>query len=165
MDASGNLYIADQGTRIRRVNAASGVISTVAGNGVAGFSGDGGAATSASLAYPYGVALNASANLYIADYYNQRIRKIVFRPVEQNFNGDARSDLLYRNGGTGQIYRMFMDGLTIAGQGMAYTEPNTAWKVVDDADFNGDGVTDLLWRNDATGQVYVMLFNSSGMSA
>ncbi len=76
VDASGNLYIADQGNnRIRKVSP-SGIISTVAGNGSAGFSGDGGLATAASLYRPQGVAVDALGNLYIADISNQRIRKV-----------------------------------------------------------------------------------------
>lgn len=76
VDSSGNLYIADPGTnRVRKVNT-SGVISTVAGTSTAGFSGDGGAATSATLNHPAGVAVDTSGNLYIADTVNQRIRKV-----------------------------------------------------------------------------------------
>jgi len=71
----GNLYITDAGNnRIRRVDS-SGKISTVAGNGIQGFSGDGGPATSAELAGPWGVALHAG-NLYIADLANHRIRRV-----------------------------------------------------------------------------------------
>src|SRR5438876_301183 len=82
LDASGNLYIADQSNlRIRKVDAASGIITTVAGNGSPAFAGDGGAATSASLNEPSGVALDASGNLYIADQFNHRIRKVVFHAV------------------------------------------------------------------------------------
>ncbi len=76
VDGSGNLYIADRANqRIRKV-AAGGTITTVAGNGTAGFSGDNGPATSASLSNPYGVAVDSSGNLYIADSSNQRIRKV-----------------------------------------------------------------------------------------
>src|SRR5262249_53575611 len=64
IDAQGGLYIADAGNgRIRKV--ANGVISTIAGNGNFGFSGDGGPATSAQLSYPYGVAVDADGNVYI----------------------------------------------------------------------------------------------------
>ena len=77
VDASGNLYIADtQNHRIRRVDSATGFISTVAGNGTPGFSGDGGLATSASLINPSGVAVDASGNLFIADDLNHRIRRV-----------------------------------------------------------------------------------------
>ncbi len=80
-----------------------------------------------------------------------------------DFNDDGKSDILFRNTSTGQVYRIFMNGLTAGSGAIAYTEPNTAWKIVGDADFNGDGVTDLLWRNSTSGQVYVMLFNASGL--
>ena len=77
LDGSGNLYIADRhNRRIRRVDAATGNISTVAGTGTSGFGGDGGAATSASLSFPYGVALDGSGNLYIADRDNHRVRRV-----------------------------------------------------------------------------------------
>src|SRR5438876_770652 len=77
LDASGNLYIADHfNHRIRKVAAATGIITTVAGNGDFGFAGDGGAATGAGLNQPGGVALDASGNLYIADQINHRIRKV-----------------------------------------------------------------------------------------
>ena len=76
LDASGNLYIADTGNhKIRRVTAATGIISTVAGTGWAGSSGDGGLATLAKLNGPEGVCVDASGNIYIADTTNQRIRK------------------------------------------------------------------------------------------
>ena len=76
VDASGNLFIADIGsTRIRKV-ATNGIITTVAGNGLWSFSGDGGAATNAALANPTGVAVDASGNLFIADQGNNRIRKV-----------------------------------------------------------------------------------------
>ena len=77
VDTSGNLFLADQPhTRSRQVSAAGGIITTVAGNGTTGFSGDGGPATSAFLDSPYGVAVDASGNLFIADYGNNRIRKV-----------------------------------------------------------------------------------------
>jgi trimeric autotransporter adhesin len=76
LDGAGNLLIADYyNDRIRKVNGA-GIITTVAGTGIAGFSGDGGAATSAQIYYPYSVAADAIGNVYIGDYGNQRIRKI-----------------------------------------------------------------------------------------
>ena len=79
VDGSGNLYIADTWNhRIRKVTASTGAISTVAGSGTAGFGGDGGSATAAAarLSFPQGVAVDGSGNLYIADTYNLRIRKV-----------------------------------------------------------------------------------------
>jgi len=74
VDSAGNLYIADGDSRIRKV--AGGAIATVAGNGLIGFSGDGGPATSAELSGPDGVAVDPAGNLYIGDLNNNRIRKI-----------------------------------------------------------------------------------------
>jgi sugar lactone lactonase YvrE len=77
LDSAQNLYIADEANnRVRRVSADTGIITTAAGNGVAGYSGDGGPATGASLNQPAGTAVDAAGNLYIADGANQRIRKV-----------------------------------------------------------------------------------------
>jgi sugar lactone lactonase YvrE len=77
LDSAGNLYIADETNNvIREVAAATGVITTVAGNGTAGYSGDTGAATSAELSQPSAIAVDSIGNLYIADYANDRIRKV-----------------------------------------------------------------------------------------
>jgi hypothetical protein len=76
-DAIGNLYIADAlNNRVRRVDAVTGVITTVAGNGTSGFSGDGSTATSAELDDPWAVAIDAEGNLFIADTGNNRVRKV-----------------------------------------------------------------------------------------
>ena len=75
-DGAGNVYIADhKNHRIRRVDAA-GIITTFAGNGVGTYSGDGGLATEASLRYPIDLAMDDTGNLYIADYNNERIRRV-----------------------------------------------------------------------------------------
>jgi uncharacterized protein (TIGR03437 family) len=75
VDSAGSLFIADfANSRIRKVS--NGVITTVVGNGTAGYSGDGGPATSAELYQPIGVALDSAGNLYIADISNNRIRKV-----------------------------------------------------------------------------------------
>jgi trimeric autotransporter adhesin len=77
VDALGNLFIADsQNNRVRMVNRTTGIITTIAGNGTAGFSGDGGPATSAWLWNPTGVAVDGSGNVYIADQRNNRIRMV-----------------------------------------------------------------------------------------
>ena len=75
LDSSGNLYIADfNSQRIRKLDAGTGVITTVAGTGLPGFSGDGGDATSANLAVPMGVAVDSDDNVCIADTLNNRVR-------------------------------------------------------------------------------------------
>src|SRR6185295_15850156 len=75
-DAAGNVYIADAGNdRIRKVDP-SGVITTVAGNGQSGYSGDGSTATKASLYEPAGLAADPYGVVFIADSYNDRIRML-----------------------------------------------------------------------------------------
>ena len=95
VDANGNIFIADSHNhRIREVS--SGTITTIAGTGTAGFSGDNGAATAAQLALPSAVAVDSTGNVYIADTNNQRIRKITGTTIstiagdgEELFSGDG----------------------------------------------------------------------------
>ena len=76
-DAGGNLYFADTfNHRIRRVDARSGVIETVAGSGEAGYRGDGGPARSAAFNEPYGIAVDRDGNIYVADRHNHCVRRI-----------------------------------------------------------------------------------------
>jgi len=76
-DGGGNLYIADTGNnRIRRVDAVTGIITTVVGNGQQGYAGDGGAAANAQLNLPAGIAVDATGNLFIADTGNNVVRKV-----------------------------------------------------------------------------------------
>jgi hypothetical protein len=76
-DPSGNILIADTNlSRIRRVNASTGVITTIAGNGLFLFAGDNGVATSATLNSPDSVSTDASGNIYISDFSNNRVRRI-----------------------------------------------------------------------------------------
>src|SRR5207249_1034730 len=76
VDSQGNLFIVDtDNNRIRKVSA-NGTITTVAGNGTQAYGGDGGPATSASLDYPEGIALDGLGDLFIADTANHRVRKI-----------------------------------------------------------------------------------------
>ena len=81
VDASGNVYIADSNNnRIRKITVSTGIISTVAGTGTAGDSGDNGLATSAELSFPAGVAIDGSGNLYIADSQNSVVQRWRRRP-------------------------------------------------------------------------------------
>jgi Secretion system C-terminal sorting domain/NHL repeat len=93
VDLSNNLYICDfNGCRIRKVNGATGFIETIAGTGVAGFSGDGGAATAAALNFPVDIAFDRLGNFYIADQENFRIRKV-----------DVSTGLISTVAGTGAV--------------------------------------------------------------
>jgi sugar lactone lactonase YvrE len=76
-DASGNLYIADQDNlRIRKVDANTGIITTVSGSDVLGYQGDNGPATQAGFSFPRGVAVDSSGNVFVADTLNNRIRRV-----------------------------------------------------------------------------------------
>ena len=99
VDQQGNIYIADlKNDRVRRVDASTGIITTVAGNGERGYSGDGGPATETTLASPIAVTAGPDGDLYIADHRNSRIRKVeattgiittVAATGEQGFRGDG----------------------------------------------------------------------------
>ena len=91
-DRAGNLYVADaHHARIRRIDTATGIIDTVAGCGVEGYSGDGGPAVHARIASPHGSALDRHGNVYIADLKNDRIRKV-----------DASTGIITTVAGTGE---------------------------------------------------------------
>jgi streptogramin lyase len=90
-DRAGNLYVSDTfNHRIRKVDAKTGTITTVAGNGTKGFSGDGGKATDASLNEPYGIELDADGHLFIVDRLNYCIRRV-----------DAKTRVITTVAGTG----------------------------------------------------------------
>jgi sugar lactone lactonase YvrE len=102
----GDLFIADTANqRVRRVDAATRIITTVAGNGTQAFAGDGGPATEASLSNPVGVAVDAQGNLFIADAGNNRIRRV-----------DALSGTITTIAGTGTAGGSCSDGLATAVQ-------------------------------------------------
>src|SRR5260370_20239175 len=110
-DTAGNLYFSDTfNNRIRRVDAHSGLISTVAGNGDKGYSGDGGPATAAALNEPYGIVLDRAGNIFVADRLNRRVRRI-----------DAASGVITTTAGTGEA-AYGGDGGPAARAGLA--EPN-----------------------------------------
>jgi len=110
-DRAGNLYFSDTyNHRIRRVDARSGMITTLAGNGEAGYGGDGGAATRASLNEPYGIVLDRAGNIFVADRLNRRVRRI-----------DAGSGVVTTFAGTGEA-AYSGDGGPVAKAGLA--EPN-----------------------------------------
>jgi len=77
LDVNGDIYFTDRGNqRIRKINISTGIITTVAGNGTGGYNGDGIAATAAQLNFPNDVSFDASGNLFIADWFNHRVRKV-----------------------------------------------------------------------------------------
>jgi len=90
LDSSGNLFIGDtSNNRVRMVNT-SGIISTVAGNGTCGYTGDGGSATAAEICTPLGVKVDSSGNFYIADWRNAVFR-VVKSGIITTFAGDGKT--------------------------------------------------------------------------
>ena len=103
VDQAGNVFIADaRNHRIRRV-AVDGTITTIAGTGEGGFAGDGGPATAAQLNYPYGVAVDADGNIYIADSLNYRVRRVAADGTISTLagNGSASSSPNFTDGDAG----------------------------------------------------------------
>lgn len=100
-DAAGNLFVADTfNNRVARYDVAAGTVTTVAGNGSQGYSGDGGAATQASLALPMGVAVDREGRfLYIADSFNFRVRRVnLSTGIIRTLAGDGNSAGSYEDG-------------------------------------------------------------------
>ena len=93
-DAAGNLYISDWEAHVIRKVTPGGLISTFAGNGTAGFSGDGGPATQASLHLPEGMSFDAAGNLYVADAINHRVRRITPGGTISTVAGNGLEDSL-----------------------------------------------------------------------
>ncbi len=117
IDASNNLYIADYGNSVIREVSVAGIITTVAGNGIPGFFGDGGPATSAELAYPYDVAVDNSGNLYIADLENQCIREVSSGTITTIAGNGTRG---YSGDGGPATAAQFFDPGGVAAAGLIY---------------------------------------------
>ena len=174
LDSVGNLYIADVGNnRIRRVDRISGIITTIAGNGMGGFGGDSGLATAAMLYGPQCVRFDKSGNIYIGDYFNNRGRKITTTGIISTFVGtgisgysgdgsladtakiggiaDIRTDTLGNiylcDNGNSRIFKIAPTGIisTIAGTSMGYL-------------FNGDDISATTANIDP----YNICFDDSG---
>jgi len=122
IDGSGNLYIADSGNnRIRKIDSLTGKISTVAGTGVAGFTGDGALATSAQLNGAIDVALDSAGNLYISDWNNQRIRKVDALTGKISTVAGSGIPSLFGDGGPATAaWLNYPNGIAIDGAGNLY---------------------------------------------
>lgn len=119
-DAAGNMYIADNSNnRIRKVNTA-GLISTVAGNGTTGFTGDGGPATAATLNGPASIAIDAGGNLYIADSYNHAVRKVDNTGIITTLAGNGTPGFLGDGGASTAAQLHFPLGVGVDKTGNVY---------------------------------------------
>jgi sugar lactone lactonase YvrE len=177
LDASGNVYIADYGNNcIRKINS-GGIISTIAGNGTAGFSGDGAAATAAELNTPYKVAVDASGNVYIADLTNNRIRMVSPGGLISTFAGNGTGGFSGDGAAATSAKLHFPEGVAVDAAGNVYIadrannrirEVNTGGIIstfagTGFAGFSGDGAAATLAKLsnpgsvtlDASGNVYI----------
>ena len=124
LDAFGNLYFSDySNNRLRKVDP-SGTISTIAGIGTIGFVGDGGLATNAQLAFPYGITVDALNTVYFSDYFNQRVRKISGQPQFITFN--KLDDVTF-----GAV-PVILNAMSSSGLPVSYTSSNTSVVTVND---------------------------------
>ena len=120
VDGSGNVYIADTNNhRIRRVDS-SGTTTTIAGTGVSGFSGDGGAAVQARLNSPHGVAVDGSGNVFIADTNNHRIRRVDSSGTITTIAGTGVSGFSGDGGPAVQAQLYLPHGVAVDGFGNVY---------------------------------------------
>ncbi|CAB5154507.1 odd Oz/ten-m homolog 4 [Olavius algarvensis associated proteobacterium Delta 3] len=116
-DNDGNVYIVDLfNHRIRRVDR-NGIITTFAGTGTAGFSGDGGLATAARLNYPWGIALDGQGNLYFADQQNHRIRKIDRNGIITTVAGNGSPGYSGDGGPARQARMQWPNGISLDSKG------------------------------------------------
>ena len=175
-DINGNVYIADSSNnRIRMVNVA-GIISTFAGTITEGYFGDGGAATSAQLSWPHGVSADINGNVYIADWDNNRVRKVNVAGIITTFAGTGTAG---SNGDGGaatsaQLNNPYAVAVDVNGNVYIADQANqrirkvnaggilTTFAGTGAAGYNGDGVTTMAQLNnpfgvsvDMNGNVYI----------
>ncbi len=135
MDTCDNMYFSDEDNHVvRRIDAASGIITTVAGSGTAGYSGDGGPALAAQFNHPTGVIIDNAHNLYISDHFNHRVRKMTYVPPTPtvavtiaplpNDTVCAGTAVTYTATATGTApptYTWYRNGVVVSTAGSTYT--------------------------------------------
>jgi hypothetical protein len=84
-----------------------------------------------------------------------------FNKTIGDYNGNRRSDILWRHSSTGQVYEMPVLGNTVLPGAVIHTEPNPSWQIVNVGDYNGDSKADILWHHSSTGEVYHFLMNGT----
>jgi hypothetical protein len=106
---------------------------------------------------------NPDANhwpMLLHDARNTSLRNIrILKKAPTDFDGNGKSDILWRHSGTGQVYEMPVNGNTVLPGAVIYTEPSSAWKIVGKGDFDSDTKTDILRWNSTSGQVYQMMMD------
>lgn len=140
IDQAGNLYIADYtGNRVRKVSG--GVISTIAGNSISGYSGDGGLGTNAMLYAPQGVALDSSGNVFIADTFNGVIRKVTTAGTISTFATNVNFNALLQMA-TDSANNLYVadDGACVVWKITPTAVVSIVAGVLNTCGYNGDGI-------------------------
>src|SRR5205809_538243 len=113
-----------------------------------------------TLRHPSSLGEDSNGELYITDYGNGSVFKIVALPVKSDFNGDGKADILWQNSSTGQRVLWLMNG-TARTSSVSLGFVATAASIVGSSDFNGDGKPDILWQNSSTGQHWIWIMNGT----
>jgi len=129
VDSAGNLFVAVNAQRVRKIDT-RGIITTVAGNGTPGFSGDGGPATQASLLDPWAVAVGPDGSLYVAELHGRRIRRVSPDGIISTFAGNGE-DGPSGSGGPATAARISLawDVITDAAGNVYFTASGRIWRV------------------------------------
>jgi alpha-tubulin suppressor-like RCC1 family protein/sugar lactone lactonase YvrE len=128
IDSDGTLYIADTGNHRIRIVTPDGVISTVAGNGIAGFAGDGASAITANLSSPHGVASEGKGSFYIADSDNYRIRKVSTNGIINTVAGIG-SSAFWGDGGPATDASLGPFGIALGNSGNLYIADTNNYRI------------------------------------
>src|SRR6266566_7761740 len=113
-----------------------------------------------TLRHPSSLGEDSNGELYITDYGNGSVFKIVALPVKSDFNADGKADILWQNSATGQRVIWLMNGTTrTSSVNLGFVA--TSWSIAGSSDFNGDGKPDILWQNSSTGQRVIWLMNGT----
>jgi sugar lactone lactonase YvrE len=156
-DSSGNVYVADTSNSVIRLIDSAGIIHTVAGNGTAGFSGDGGPATSAQLNFPYSVLVDSIGDFYVADGSNNRVRKVDASGIITTYAGNGLYQIAGDGGPATSASLPHPEGLLLASGKLYISTATNIWDVDTSTQiitlitgnantlggFNGDGIAAL----------------------